>query len=144
MGRSYSFDSSLINTAESLLVKPGGERGAFDATCLQQLQDAFAAEIAKFDEQLAAGAPEKASRAAAVEKAEADKQAAEQSQTDLKEKAAAAQEAKAAADAAAKAAAKSLADFMPDLKAAGNALDDAKADLQSFIEGTQAAFSELK
>jgi len=144
MGRTYGFDSSLINTAETLLVKPAGERGAFDATCLQQLQDAFATEIAKFDEQLAVGAPEKASRAAAVEKAEGDKQAAENSQTDLKEKAAAAQEGKTAGDAAVKAAAKSLAEFMPDLKAAGDLLDGAKTDLQSFIDGTQVAFSDLK
>lgn len=143
-GRSYGFDSSLINTAETLLVKPAGERGSFDTTCLQQLQDAFAAEVAKLDEQLTVGAPEKAARAAAVEKAEADKQAADQSQTDLKEKAAAAQEAKAAADAASKAAAKSLADFMPDLKAAGDVLDVAKSDLQSFTEGAQVAFGELK
>lgn len=143
-GRSHGFDSSLINTAETLLVKPASDRGAFDATCLQQVQDAFATEIAKFDEQLTNGAPEKASRAAAVENAETAQQAAETSQTNLKEKATAAKEAKDSADAEVKAASKSLSDFLPELKAAGDALDAAKAELQSFIEGTQAAFSDLK
>lgn len=143
-GRSYGFDTSLMNTAAGLLEKPAGERGAFDATCLTQVQDAFTTQIGTFDSELAAGAPGKAERAAAVEKAEADKLAAETSQTDLKEKAAAAQEAKAAADSASKAANKSLADFMPELKATGDALDEAKADLQSFIDGPQAALDTLK
>lgn len=143
-GKSYGFDSSLMNTAATLLEKPASERGAFDMTCLQQVQDAFASQIGTLDGELAAGAAGKAERAAAVEHAEAAKQAAENSQSDLKGKAAAAQEAKSAADAAAKAAAKSLADFMPDLKAAGDALDSAKSDLQSFIDGSEAAFNELK
>jgi hypothetical protein len=144
MGKSYGFDSSLMNTASTLLEKAASERGAFDATCLQQVQDAFASQIGIFDGELAAGAPGKAERAAAVEQAEAAKQAAESTQTDLKAKAASAQEEKTAADADVRAAAKSLADFMPDLKASGDSLDSAKADLQSFIDGSEAAFNELK
>jgi len=144
VGKSFRFDTSLMSTAAQVLHKAVAERGGFDATCLQQLQDAFASAIAKFDEDLAAHAPGTAARAAAVAQADASKQAAETSQTDLKQKSADAKEAKAVADAASKAAAHSLSDFMPDLKAAGDALDDAKNALQSFVDGPRANFSELK
>jgi hypothetical protein len=143
-GKSFGFDDSLLSTAEQVLHKAAAERGAFDATCLDQLKDAFIAAIAKFDEQLAAGAPAKAERAAAVEQAAAALQAALTSQAALKEKAAAAKEAKLAADAETKLAAKSLHDFMPDLKVAGDSLDVAKEALQSFADGPQVAFNELK
>jgi len=143
-GKKFGFDESLLSTAEQVLHKAAAERGAFDATCLDQLKDAFTATIAKYDEQLAAGAPAKAERAAAVEQAEATHQATQTSQADLKEKAAAAKEAKGAADAETKLAAKSLHDFMPDLKVAGDSLDAAKEALQSFIDGPQVAFHELK
>jgi len=143
-GKTYGFDSSLLNTAATLLEKPAEERGAFDQTCMQQVQDAFASQIGTLNAELTAGASGKAERAAAVEQAEAGKLAAENSLADLKGKAAAAQEAKSAADGEARAAAKSLADFLPDLKATGDALDEAKSELQSFIDGAQAAFSQLK
>lgn len=143
-GRSFGFDSSLMQTAATLFQKPASERGVFDGTCIQQIQEAFAAQVAKYEAELAAGAPGKAERAGTVDQAEAAKHAAESSLADVREKAAAAQESKAAADVAAKAAAKSLADFMPDLKASGDALDAASKALQAFIEGPQAAFGELK
>jgi hypothetical protein len=97
-----------LSTAEQVLHKAAAERGAFDATCLDQLKDAFTATIAKYDEQLAAGAPAKAERAAAVAQAEATHQATQARQADIKEKAAAAKEEKVAADAETKSAAKSL------------------------------------
>jgi len=143
-GKSFGFDSSLMSTAAQVLQKPAAERGTFDATCFDAVRDAFNGSIAKFDEQLASGAPAKAERASAVESAEATKAAAEASHVDLKEKAAAAKEEKTAADAAAKASTKSLEDFMPDLKAAGDALDNARQALQSFVDGPHIAFNELK
>lgn len=143
-GKHFGFDSSLMSTAVQVLQKPAAERGTFDATCFDAVRESFTGAIAKFDAQLVEGAPAKAERASAVESAEAAKAAAEASQVDLKEKAAAAKDAKAAADAAAKASAKFLGDFMPDLKAAGDALDDAKAALQSFVDGPHTAFNELK
>jgi len=143
-GKSFGFDSSLMSTAVQVLQKPAAERGTFDATCFDAVRDSFTGGIAKFDAQLVEGAPAKAERASAVESAAAALAAAEASQVDLREKAAAAKDAKAAADAAAKASAKSLGDFMPDLKAAGDALDAAKEGLQSFVDGPHAAFNELK
>jgi chromosome segregation ATPase len=144
VGKSFSFDASLLHTAGPVLAKESGERGAFDATCLEQLQAAFAAAIGSLDEQLAAGAPAKAERAAVVGQGEAAKQAAEASQTDLKEKANAAKQAKAAAQDAEKVAAQSLHDFMPDLKKCGDAFDQAKEDIKAFAEGALKAFEELK
>jgi len=144
IGKEYKFDSSLVSTAAQMLHKSAAERGGFDNTCLEQLKEAFTGEIAKFDAALAAGAPDKADRAAAVGHAEAALHAAEASQTDLKEKAAAAKEAKAAADTAVKEGAKSLADFMPDLKTAGDTMDHSKKTLQTFTDGPKAAFGELK
>jgi len=144
VGKSFHFDTSLLATAEPVLHKEVADRGAFDATCMEQLQAAFANAIVGLDEQLAAGAPGKAERAAAVQQAEAAKQAAEASQANLKEKSQAAKEAKTAADAAERAAAQSLHDFMPDLKKAGDALDEAKVDLKEFNEGALQSFHELK
>jgi len=144
VGKAFKFDASLLSTAEPVLQKEVADRGAFDATCLEQLQAAFSSAIAAIDEQLAAGSPGKAERAAVVEQAEAAKQAAETSQADLKEKFAAAKEAKATADAAEKAASQGVHDLMPDMKYAGDALDDAKETLQEFTEGAMAAFNELK
>jgi len=144
VGKSFHFDASLLATAEPVLLKEVSDRGSFDATCLEQLQTAFASGIAALDATLAAGAPAKAERASLVQTAEAAKQAAEESQKDLKEKAAAAKEAKAAADAAEEAAAQTLEDFMPDLKEAGDGLDEAKEVLTAFIGGALQSFNELK
>lgn len=65
------------------------------------------------------------------------------SQTQLKPMAQEVKEAKVIADAAQKAASQSLDDFMPDLKKAGDALDEAKEDLKDF-EDVLTAFGELK
>jgi hypothetical protein len=144
VGRSFKFDSSLLSTAEPVLQKEVADRGSFDATCLEQLQAAFNGTIAAIDQTLAAGAPDKAERASVVEQAEAAKQAAETSLAELKEKAAAAKEAKAAADAAERSASQSVHDFMPDMKNAGDALDEVKEELKEFTEGALQAFNELK
>lgn len=144
VGRSFKFDSSLLSTAEPVLQKEVADRGSFDATCLEQLQAAFNGTIAAIDQTLAAGAPDKAERASVVEQADAAKQAAETSLAELKEKAAAAKEAKAAADAAERSASQSVHDFMPDMKNAGDALDEVKEELKEFTEGALQAFNELK
>lgn len=144
VGRAFKFDASLLSTAEPVLQKEVADRGSFDATCLEQLQAGFASAIASIGQQLTTGAPGKAERAAAVEQAEAAKQAAETSQAELKEKFAAAKDAKAAADAADRAASQSVHDFMPDMKMAGDALDEAKEELKEFTEGALQAFNELK
>jgi len=86
----------------------------------------------------------KAERAAAVQAAEAAKTGAEANLASLKEKAQAAKEAESAAKAADKAAKETLAHFMPDLKKAGDALDEAKDDLKDFEEGALLSFTELK
>lgn len=138
------FDPSLMNTAAEVLKRDAAERGGFDATCLEQLTAAFTTALAKLDEEIAVHAPGKAERAAAVEAAEAANKAALESQADLKEKLAAAKDAKAAADAEQKEAAKSLQDFMPELKTCGDSLDAAKKKVKEFGEVSQTAFTELK
>jgi len=144
VGKSFEFDASLLATAEPVLFKEVAERGSFDATCLEQLQAAFASAVAALDEQLAAGAPGKAERAAVVANAEAAKQGAEAARADAMEKAQAAKAAKAAADASEKEAAQSLEHFMPDLKKCGDALDTAKEDVTEFNDGPLKAFHELQ
>jgi len=144
VGKNEKLDASLLQTAEPVLLKEVADRGTFDATCLEQLQAAFASHIAVYDGQLAEHAPAKAERAAAVEQADATKKAAEASLEELKEKAKVAKEAKGTADGIQKAASQSLDDFIPDIKNAGDALDEAKEDLHDFIEGASKSFDELK
>lgn len=143
-GKDYSFDASLLQTAEPVLHKELADRGTFDALCLENLKAAFDAATAGLDGELAAGATGKAERAAAVAAAEAAKKEAEDTQATLKETAQAAKDAKSAADAAQKAAAQSLEDFMPELKKLGDALDEAKEDLKDFKEEPMTAYDELK
>merc|ERR1712139_262861 len=100
--------------------------------------------LRQLDEELAAGAPGKAERVAAVEAAENAKQAAEAAQAELVQQMTAAKEAKDAAVEAAKSAKQSLADFMPDLKSVGDELDEAKAELDDFVTGALASFNDLK
>jgi chromosome segregation ATPase len=143
-GKKEGLDGSLLSTAEQVLEKPKAERGSFDEVCLERLTAAFSAAIAGVDEKITAEAPGKAERAAAVEQAQSAKQALETQQADLKEKCQAAKDAKAEADSAAKAAGQNLANFMPELKETGDALDTAKTELKEFEEGALAAFGELK
>jgi hypothetical protein len=144
VGKEYGFDSSLLQTAEPVLAKEIASRGSFDATCLEQMQAAFAAAIKELQDKLDAGAPAKAERAASVQAAETAKTTAEAGVETAKAASQAAKEAKSAADSAAKAAGQSLDDFMPDLKTAGDALDEAKSDLKEFESGPLEAFNELK
>jgi chromosome segregation ATPase len=143
-GKKEGMDGSLLSTAEQVLEKPVAERGSFDAVCLERLQAAFATAIASVDDKLAAEAPGKAERAAAVEQAQSAKQALETQQAELQEKSLDAIAAMAAATAAQKAAEQSLENFMPELKTAGNALDKAKIELAAFTEGPLNAFGELQ
>lgn len=140
----FSFDSSLINTSTQVLERAAAERGGFDATCLEQLKEAFTTTIAKFNEEISALLPGKEERQGVVDQAEAAAQAAQTTLNGLKEAAAAAKEAKNAADAEKKAAADSLSNFLPELKATGDGLDGAKKALKDFESGPQSAFAELK
>lgn len=144
VGKHYHFDASLLQTAEPVLLKEIGDRGSFDATCLEQLQAAFDAAINDLNSKLEEGAPGKAARAEAVQAAQAAKESAEAEKTSLQEAAQAAKEADSAAKSAKKQAEQSLEDFMPDLKIAGDALDDAKENLKEFEEGAMVAYAELK
>lgn len=143
-GRTFSFDASLMQAVVQVLEKSKDERTGFDATCTEQVQAAFASTLHGFDEQLSAGAPAKAERQAAVEQAESAKATADATQTELVNMMGAAKEAKDAAIENAKSAKQSLDKFMPDLKAAGDELDEAKSDLDEFMSGAQAAFNDLK
>lgn len=144
VGKNFAFDSSLMATAQQVLERDAAERGTFDSTCLDQLKDAFNGAIAKLNEEIAVHEPGMAERKAAVEAAEADKQSAEDAKTAAADALAAAKAAKGEADAEQKAAAQSLQDFMPELKQAGDDLDDAKKAVDAFASGPSAAFADLK
>jgi len=143
--KAFGFDSSLMEASFKVLEKAKDDRGdGFDDTCLSQLKASFAKSIAGLEAELAEGAPGKAARAAAVEEAAAAKAAAEKTQEDLKAAADKAKEEKDAAAEGVKAAKQSLDDFLPDLKAAGDALDESKVSLEDFTEGPLASYGELK
>jgi len=143
-GKTFSFDPSLMQAVVQVLEKNIADRTGFDATCTEQIQAAFASSSQQFDDQLASGAPAQAERLAAVQQAEADKEAAAATQVELVEHQVAAKVAKEAAAEAAKIAKKSLADFMPELKDAGDTLDQMNSDLDEFATGALAAYNELK
>jgi len=142
IGKEYLFDASLLQTAEPVLQKPVPDRGAFDATCLEQLEAAFAGAVTDLENRIIAGNNDAA--VAAFEATEAAKQAAEAKVAESEEKSQAAKDARHAAKAAEKAANQSLQSFMPDLKAAGDSLDNSKENLQTFEAGALKVFEELK
>jgi len=142
-GGDFSFDASLMNTAAQVLEREASERGGFDTTCLEQLKEAFSGAVAKFGEEYAAHGPGMAERAAAVEQADAAKAAAEESRTNLKEKFAAAKEAKSAADAEQKEATVAL-NALISSQAIVKMMEGAKKAVKAFEEGAQVAFNELK
>jgi len=143
-GKSFSFDASLMQAVVQVLEKPKEERTGFDATCTEQIEVAFTDALQKFEDQLAAGDPAKAERQAAVEQAEAARQQAETRQTELVQEMTAAKEAKEAATVATKTAQRSLTEFIPEVKTAGDELDEAKECLEEFTAGALAAFNDLK
>merc|ERR1719401_448445 len=143
--KEFKFDSTLMEASVKVLEKTKEERGAsFDEVCLDQLKDAFKTSIAALDAQLAEGAPAKAVRATAVEEATTAKVAAEKEQEDLIAAFSTTKGEKDAAVEAVKAASKHLNDFMPDIQKAGDAIDDVKASLKTFVDGPLAAFTQLK
>lgn len=143
-GKTFSFDASLMQATVQVLEKPLDQRTGFDATCTEQIQSAFASALQQFAAQIAADAPAKAQRAAEVEEAENAKQLAEATQAELVQQMTAAKDAKDAAIEAVKTSKQGLVDFMPDMKAAGDELDEAKEELADFTGGALAAFNELK
>jgi len=143
IGGEWKMDMSLLATAEPVLLKDISERGAFDGTCLEQLQGAFTAAVASIGEKLNEGAPGKAERAAAVDTAQAGKDAADAAHSEAKAAANTAKEAKDAASAAEKAAGQSVTDFMPDMKKSGDSFDAAKEALKDFA-AVLTAYDELK
>jgi chromosome segregation ATPase len=143
--KEFKFDATLMEASEKVLEKSKEERGAgFDETCLDQLKDAFKTTIATLDGQLAEGAAAKAARAAAVEEATTAKAAAEKEHEELIAAFTKTKDEKDAALDVVKGATKHLSEFMPDLKKAGDDIDEAKASLASFAEGALVAFAELK
>jgi hypothetical protein len=133
VSKSFDFDKSLMEATLKVLEKAKDERGeGFDETCITQLKDSFTSNLALLDAKVAEGAPGKETRAKAVADAVEAKAACEKKQEELEE---AAKTAKAEKEEAAKgvtAAKASLAEFVPELKAAGDALDAAKVALTKF------------
>jgi hypothetical protein len=145
IAKTFAFDPSLMEASVKVLEKDRDARGAgFDETCMDQLKTSFKEAKEKLESQLAEGAPAKAARAAAVDDATKAKAAADQKQEELTAASQAAKEEKDAAAEAVKGAAKTLSDFMPELKEASDALDEAKGYLQDFVEGPLQCYSELK
>jgi len=143
--KTFGFDSSLMEASVKVLEKPKDERSAgFDETCMEQLKGSFTEKLGGLGEKLGEAEPGKLERAAALDAATAAQTAAEKKREDLLAAEKTAKEEKESAAAASKAAKKSLDDFLPELKEAGGALDEAKGFLENFVEGALATFTLMK
>jgi len=144
VGKEFSFDQSMLDTAEGILTKTPEERGTFDKIVEKQLEETVSAKIAEVVAEIEKLTPGKAERATVVEGKETECNAA-------KEKAAASKAALDAATAAEAEGTKVLAEkqkkvknFLPEMKKITSALEAAKADLESFKTGALANFNDLK
>lgn len=143
--KTFGFDSSLMEASVKVLDKPKEERSAgFDETCMEQLKSSFTTALATLQSKLGEAEPAKQERAASVEAASVALTAAETKRDELIAAEKSAKEEKEAASEASKAAKKSLDDFIPELKEASGALDEAKGYLQDFVEGALATFILMK
>jgi len=144
VGKEFSFDLSMLESAEGVVTKSPEERGTFDKIVEKQLEDTVAAKTTELVAELEKLMPAKLERAHVVEGKEVECNAA-------KEKAAASKAALEAAKAAEADGAKALDEkkkkvknFLPEMKKITTALETAKADLEAFKTGALATFNDLK
>lgn len=139
-----SVDSSLLAALPAVCKKTAAERRTFDKMVLDHVEKHLVSTVAELAKLMEDGAAAKAERAAAVEAAQQDVDAA----TDANVRAAAdfkaVEEASKAAAAAAKRAATALASYEHELKKATAALDEKVAVLESFRLYNKANFELLR
>lgn len=144
VGKSLSFDASLIDSLPAALKKAPDARGMFDGIVLKQYEDGFAKRIAELDQLLAEGAPAKEARAAAVLDAQTAKDGAEEQKRTSTVALQEAQKAVKEGEAKLKTAKKAVGDLAPELEEAKMNFENASARLAAFREGPLAAFTELR
>merc|ERR1719401_1593860 len=128
LAKYFNFDTALLSSVPSALVKAPDARGSFDAMVLVQLEGLLTSHLTALEEELAAGEPAKAERAAKVvaagEALTAAAEAEEACKTALKEAQAAAK----VADSELKTAAQAVKAFKPEMQLLCDGLDSAKAE----------------
>lgn len=138
----FGFDQSLI------LALPGAlsaalPRSTFANVVMQQFENANEKHLAQLKGTLDAGAPAKASQAAAVQTAKEAYESAKQRQIESASALKAAQEEERAAESELKAAKKSLAQLAPEIARAASQCKKDGARLEAFRGGPLQAFKEL-
>merc|ERR1719476_836873 len=124
VGKEYNFDDSLMRAIPMALNKEPAQRGEFDQTLMKQFADELARRIAEQEAVITSGDSANAEREAAVASAQAKLDESKDSQTAGATAFLAAKEELGAATTAMQAAEKALGDFMGDLKAAMDGLDE--------------------
>jgi len=142
--KACSVDPTLKDPATQVLRKDPGMRSDFDKVVIQQLEHTFTRLIAGFDEPLAAAAPARDERAAAVQAAQKAAEAAEQDVATRGEELCAAQAAAKAGASAVKAAHKVVDNWLKDSKVLMDGFDQLCAQVASLTSGPLLAFEELK
>jgi len=144
VGKEFSFDSSLLESAPAALAKKPEERGEFDKTILGHMDTQFEKCLEALSAEISGLEPGKQEREAkvAAAKSVADAAAAKlgAATTAVKD----AKDALKAGEKALKAATLSVKNWLPDVKVMFDSLDEATEELKTFKEGPLQTFETLK
>mmetsp|Transcript_9816 Transcript_9816/g.31192 ORF Transcript_9816/g.31192 Transcript_9816/m.31192 type:complete len:391 (-) Transcript_9816:251-1423(-) len=143
IGKNFSLDRTLLESAPLAAAKAPGDRGAFDGLVLQQLEAEFQKCAAALEDAIVTAEPTKKELEAKVAEASAEVERAKAAEQESKAVAEAARAAQKEALAARREAAKALQQWAPELKQAATAREAAKAGLAKFREGPLAAYKAL-
>lgn len=144
VSKTFKMDESLLEALLRALKKNAASRSHFDGVAVHEFEVASQKIIADLDAMLKSGEPGKVERETKVQGAKATQDAAvaqhEASSTAVSEADMALRQSKVDA----KAAEKGVANFLSEMKDAGNGLDKKRSALQRFQEGPLANFAYLK
>lgn len=144
LGKTIGLEASLLGSVELSLGKTLEGRGDFDKIIVSNAEAKFAEQSEGLGTKIMAALAAKEPCAKAVVDAKAALAAAKEKLKAAEAALEAAEAALVAGKAAVKAAEKSAKRVYPDIKALLDAMDDAKAALQTFRAGPLATYSELK
>lgn len=142
--KKLTMEDSLKMAILPVLQKPPAERGGFDATVLSEFQNIFEAKLRDLSEMLQQGAPERQARQLCVDQARAQLEEAETKQKECSGELLASKQKQKEATSALKEVEASVASYEATLKAAMDVQDEKQKELDSFVETTMKAFTNLK
>lgn len=143
IGKEFKFDSSMLTSLPSAILKRPDQRGSFDVLVISQAAEELQKHVAGLEQVLAAGAPPKQQRADKVAQTSAASEAAVAAAQAAKDALKAAQGEEKEAEQAKKAAAKAVQSFMPEMKQVASGLDELKTELDAMKDGPVTAFLAL-